>query len=592
MACNFGKQNGLPPSGSASVPPGDLDTSGSSTSALPQTTSRVPHEPSSMSTLSADAMPFVPAPRYHEAPATNVWPYNDFSWSEQSVDYDHWQRGHLFCAQEHFGGSATTAIRQRPAIGQVWQDSSWQATSWDASTPPGRGGAEYYDMSSHREPATHMRYNWQEPPRESGAWTPVVRPPRPGTESRCQKPCGRCGKQCSFADGHMARFCLCSMCGDRPTLDRYSQPCENAPPGPHAGDVTERNTAQLFSRVKAMETRDLPRFNGDPEEVVDYLRKVELFEMVDGGDPDLKAVWLLSALSGLAWTQALEAFSPAELQGPHGMDMFKSHIRLHYQKFEVQQEAEIMNEYLERSRRRHNEEHRAYGTRYKTLLMKMHRIGVSMPDAMAAFVYWKKNARFTETQKAAILTSCGNKFRLDKMIEAACIQTPSVGAQSSTHGAHKASRFEGDSDSSSASSGDNDEDGGGEVPMAERAEKRGHGTHALSAVSETATANQLWPASSGEESRSDVSSFLDRCAALRRDSNVGAYMESVFTTTTASPTTMNSDVFEILVSQSWHNEQDASLYDLNVKHSVKTQAVLDTGCARMVCGMKWYLRFS
>ena len=72
------------------------------------------------------------------------------------------------------------------------------------------------------------------------------------------------------------------------------------------------------------------------------MRRLELYELVDGGDPCLKAVRLLSQLSGPAWMQASESLSPKDLNCVEGMDIFKSFIRAHFQKYEVLQEAEVM----------------------------------------------------------------------------------------------------------------------------------------------------------------------------------------------------------------------------------------------------------
>ena len=102
-----------------------------------------------------------------------------------------------------------------------WAAQDWEASGWHEETPAYRGGPQRYDMSSrrgvarrqdmsnHRGPAPHMRHAWQETPRESGAWTPGPRRQQnlhsQDGAARCQKPCGRCGNQCSFPvtrEGH------------------------------------------------------------------------------------------------------------------------------------------------------------------------------------------------------------------------------------------------------------------------------------------------------------------------------------------------------------------------------------------------------
>ncbi len=155
----------------------------------------------------------------------------------------------------------------------------------------------------------------------------------------------------------------------------------------------------MYARLRTVDSKEVPSFAGDPLEVPDYMRKVELFELVDGGDPALKAVRLMASLKDLAWTRAMETFSPGDLQGPEGLDVFKSFIRARFQRFEIQQEAELFEEYLERGKRRNGEEHRAFGNRYRTMLAKLRKIGVEIPDQLAAFVFWKRAARLSEAQR-------------------------------------------------------------------------------------------------------------------------------------------------------------------------------------------------
>ena len=83
---------------------------------------------------------------------------------------------------------------------------------------------------------------------------------------------------------------------------------------------------RLYSRLRTLDQKDVPIFNGTPEDVKDYMRKIDLFELIDGGDPNYKAVRLLAALQGPAWHQAMETLDPNDLCCPDGMLIFKSFI--------------------------------------------------------------------------------------------------------------------------------------------------------------------------------------------------------------------------------------------------------------------------
>ena len=239
------------------------------------------------------------------------------------------------------------------------------------------------------------------------------------------------------------KYCLCERC-----VNTQPAPCpaswDYAPPpasasvlqDPQGMDYAERH----WHRARTMDHKDVPSFDGEPGSVKDYLKRVELFELVDGGDPSTKAVRLLSALKGPAWSQAMDTLEPSVLNCPEGMLVFKSFIRTVFAKYEVLEEAEILDEFLEKCRRRGNEEHRAFANRFKALLVKMKRINVQIPETLAGYIYWKNGARLSEVQRSQVLTSCFNKFRLDAMIEACCIQYPSVAQHGGAgpHGAHVA----------------------------------------------------------------------------------------------------------------------------------------------------------
>ncbi len=190
---------------------------------------------------------------------------------------------------------------------------------------------------------------------------------------------------------------------------------------PKGMDYAERH----WHRAKSLDHKDVPSFDGEPGSVKHYLKRVELFELVDGGDPSTKAVRLLSALKGSAWSQAMGTLEPSVLNGPEGMLVFKSFIRTVFAKYEVLEEAEILDEFLERCRRHDGEQHRAFANRFKTLMAKTKRINVQIPETLEGYIYWK-GARLSEVQRSQVLTSCFNKFCADEMIEACCIQYPSV----------------------------------------------------------------------------------------------------------------------------------------------------------------------
>ncbi len=178
--------------------------------------------------------------------------------------------------------------------------------------------------------------------------------------------------------------------------------------------------------------------------------------MLDGGDPKLRAVKLLSSLKDAAWTQAQSVLDPVDLHSNDGMLIFKSFIRTTFGKYEILDQTEILDEFLDKCRRRGDEQHRGYANRFKALLQRLKRIDVSIPDALAAYMYWRRGAKLTELQRQQVLTSCFNRFKLDDMIEAVCIQYPVVTAQQGHgthgHGAHAA--FDTDSSDLSQDSGD------------------------------------------------------------------------------------------------------------------------------------------
>ena len=288
----------------------------------------------------------------------------------------------------------------------------------------------------------------------SPQWPAQPTPAGSGGERQCARQCAVCGRRCSFiaidGDRHQdgQQFCLCSRCAvQRETTLGAARPHPGHGPPPEAG-------SSYFTRV--IEQKDVPIFDGSPDKVKEYLNRVDLYEMLDGGDPKLRAVKLLSSLKDAAWTQAQSVLDPVDLHSNDGMLIFKSFIRTTFGKYEILDQTEILDEFLDKCRRRGDEQHRGYANRFKALLQRLKRIDVSIPDALAAYMYWRRGAKLTELQRQQVLTSCFNRFKLDDMIEAVCIQYPVVTAQQGHgthgHGAHAA--FDTDSSDLSQDSGD------------------------------------------------------------------------------------------------------------------------------------------
>ncbi len=89
--------------------------------------------------------------------------------------------------------------------------------------------------------------------------------------------------------------------------------------------------------------------------------------MLDGGDPKLRAVKLLSSLKDAAWTQAQSVLDPVDLHSNDGMLIFKSFIRTTFGKYEILDQTEILDEFLDKCRRRGDEQHRGYANKFSTL---------------------------------------------------------------------------------------------------------------------------------------------------------------------------------------------------------------------------------
>ena len=95
------------------------------------------------------------------------------------------------------------------------------------------------------------------------------------------------------------RYCLCERC-----VNTQPAPCpaswDYAPPPANASVLQNPQgmgyAERQWHRARTMDHKDVPSFDGEPGSVKDYLKRVELFELVDGGGPSTKAVRLLSAL--------------------------------------------------------------------------------------------------------------------------------------------------------------------------------------------------------------------------------------------------------------------------------------------------------
>ncbi len=113
------------------------------------------------------------------------------------------------------------------------------------------------------------------------------------------------------------------------------------------------------------------------------MKRIDLFEMIDGGDPTTKGPRLLAALKGIAWSQTADTLEPRDLHNPDGVLIFKPFIRAVFSKYEVLEEAEILDSFLNRCRRKHDEEYRTVSKRFKATLAKLRRIEVHIPDVLA-----------------------------------------------------------------------------------------------------------------------------------------------------------------------------------------------------------------
>ena len=52
-------------------------------------------------------------------------------------------------------------------------------------------------------------------------------------------------------------------------------------------DRDESQLDRVYARLRAVDQKEVPSFDGNPEDTKDYLKKLELFEMIDGGDRNI-----------------------------------------------------------------------------------------------------------------------------------------------------------------------------------------------------------------------------------------------------------------------------------------------------------------
>ncbi len=79
------------------------------------------------------------------------------------------------------------------------------------------------------------------------------------------------------------RYCLCDHCHKQAVEKNATlgcpQPVSHAPPYPGYGDMTHGPEAwthdqRMFARLRAVDNREIPEFEGSPEDVNDYMRKI------------------------------------------------------------------------------------------------------------------------------------------------------------------------------------------------------------------------------------------------------------------------------------------------------------------------------
>ncbi len=137
----------------------------------------------------------------------------------------------------------------------------------------------------------------------SPQWSNYDGPPQQLMGPRCSRPCAQCGRECSFEinsatgqHGNGLRYCLCQKCEEKfktlqnPTgMNACPQPLSYLPPGPMQqwSDRDESQLDRVYARLRAVDQKEVPSFDGNPEDTKDYLKKLELFEMIDGGDRNI-----------------------------------------------------------------------------------------------------------------------------------------------------------------------------------------------------------------------------------------------------------------------------------------------------------------
>ena len=175
-----------------------------------------------------------------------------------------------------------------------------------------------------------------------------------------------------------------------------------------------------------MDLRNVPALDGDMLKWKDYERRVTLYEMCDGGPSKTRALRLYYMLSGQAWETVSDDLDPRDLAADDGVQTFMDFLRSKFDQYEVLHMAEVMDNFFEKTKRAHGEEFRPFVNRFMKTLANLKKIGITLPDPVSAYVFWKRAARLPHAQRQHVLTSCFNKFELKSISEACCIQFPDV----------------------------------------------------------------------------------------------------------------------------------------------------------------------
>ena len=135
---------------------------------------------------------------------------------------------------------------------------------------------------------------------------------------------------------------------------------------------------------------------------------------------------LYTLLTDKAWEVVSEALEPEEIATDDGVESLMALLRQAFGKHEVLYVGEVLDEFFEKTRRQNGEEFRPFTNRFRATLSRMRKIGVELPDCVVAYFFLRRSARLTLAQRQHVLTTCLNKYEGEAVMDACCIQFPSV----------------------------------------------------------------------------------------------------------------------------------------------------------------------